>query len=141
MDAIVIIGIGMLCLPLFLYLVPNIEASRNEARLMSAHNDTQRLSRSAGSKASDSGEKLPDLDPWGQPYRVVVLDTRQVRVMSSGPNRSFSPTGLDTDDIYSDMSDPPHLAIVKRKQRQIVAAMSACIVLWVSLATAYLWNR
>ncbi|MGM0485999.1 MAG: hypothetical protein ACQESR_04465 [Planctomycetota bacterium] len=109
---------------------------------MIAHNETRRLSQcSVHEVRKDSVETLPDLDPWGQPYRLVLLDTQQVRVISSGPNGSFSPTGFDADDIYSDMSDPPFDAIVKRKQWRLVFAMSAYIVVCASLATAYLWWR
>lgn len=142
LDTIIIIGIGIFCFPVLLYLLPYLEASSSEARLMVAYNETRRLSQCNVSDASkDSVETLPDLDPWGQPYRLVLLDTRQVRVMSSGPNRSFSPTGFDADDIYSDMSDPPFDAIVKRKQRRILFAMGAYSVVCASLATAYLWWR
>lgn len=142
MDAIVITGIGILCFPVFLYLLPYLEASRSEARLMTAHNETRRLSQSTISEASDGTvQVLSDLDPWDQPYRMVLLDTGQMRVVSSGPNKSYSPTGFDADDIYSDMLDPPYVATARRKQWQIIGAMGAYVVLWMSLATAYLWNR
>ena len=92
LDRIVIIGIGIFCFPVLLNLLPYLETSRSEARLMVAHNETRRLSQCSVSDAGkNSVETLPDRDPWGQPYRLVLLDTRQVRVISSGPNRSFFP--------------------------------------------------
>lgn len=98
LDAIVIIGIGILCLPLFLYLLPDIEASRNEARLMIAHNETRRLSQSLTSEASnDSEETLQDLDPLmlgGSGTDELVASFRHtcVRIITNDASKSKTPS-------------------------------------------------
>jgi hypothetical protein len=141
-DATVIIGIGIVCFPVFLILLPNIKASRSEARLSIAFNEVRRLRQTLTNEdSSESVTTLPDIDPWGQPYRVILLNGHQVRVASAGPNKSFSPTGIDDDDIYSDMPAGPCEAAINRKRWQILIAMGAALGIWVSLSTVYLWRR
>lgn len=141
-DGIVVMGIGIICLPVFLLLMPYIETSRSEARLSMAYNEVRRLQQSlVNEDNSDSVTTLTDLDPWGQPYRVVSLEGHAVRVVSAGPNMSFSPTGIDEDDIHSDMPLSPFDAVVNLKRSRILIALGAALGLWGSLATVYLWRR
>lgn len=141
-DIMAIAGIGILCLPIFLLLVPNIEQSRTEAQLSVAFNEVQRLHKDlAGKKNPDLATELPDLDPWGQPYRLVPLDADAIRVLSSGPNKSFSPAGIDDDDIYSDMPVSPIEAISAQKRRQSLLAVAASVGCWILASAIYLWRR
>ena len=141
-DGIAVLGIGIICLPVFLLLIPNIEMSRSEARLFMAYHEVRRLQQSlVNNDNSDSVTTVTGLDPWGQPYRVVSLDGYVLRVVSAGPDTSFSPTGIDEDDIYSDMPLSPFEAVVNRKRSRILIALGTALGLWGSLASAYLWRR
>ncbi len=139
-NAVSIIGMGIVCLPVFLMLFPNIEMSRSEARLSMAFDEARRLHQTlADEENSESVTTLSDLDPWEQPYRLVQLDGHQVRVLSSGPNMSFSPTGIEDDDIYSDMPISPIEPIIAQKRWRCFFALAASVGCWVLLAALYLW--
>ena len=139
-SVVSIIGIGIACLPVFVMLSPAIELSRSESRRSHAFNEAQRLRQTlANPENSESVTTLPALDPWGQPYRLILLDGHQVRVLSSGPNMSFSPSGIDNDDIHSDMLVSPFDAIIARARLQLLFAMAASVGCWVSLTALYLW--
>jgi len=124
---------GIILVTVLLLLVPNIEQSRTEAQLSIAFDETQRLEQElVDSKDLDAATTLPDLDPWGQPYRVVPLDGGAIRVLSSGPNETSPPSGPDKDDIYSDMPVSPDKMIQARKKRQwliaMIAGVNACVL-------------
>ena len=141
-DIMAIAGIGIICLPVFLLLVPNIEQSRSEAQRSQAFHDVQRLHEDhTGKENPDSATELPELDPWGQPYRLIPLDGDAIRVLSSGPDKSFSSDGLDEDDIYSDMPVSPTEEISAQKKRQSLLAVAAGVGCWVLASAFYLWRR
>ena len=142
-SVLAITTIGIILVTMLLLLVPNIEQSRTETQLSIAFDETQRLRRELIDKESlDSATTLPDLDPWGQPYHVVPLDAGAIRVLSSGPNKSFSPEGIEKDDIYSDMPVSPAKMIQARKKRQwlitMVAGVNGCVL---AAVIYYLWRR
>ncbi|MCH7729361.1 MAG: hypothetical protein IH991_23220 [Planctomycetes bacterium] len=141
-DVVSLLGIGMICLPLFFLLGPNIEASRTEARISMAYIDVLELRESmANIEVTGAMRTLEDLDPWGQPYRLVRIDRQQVRVLSSGPNTSFSPESVDDDDIYSDMAASPIKAISDRKRRELFIALTATMGCWGLLGWLYVRKR
>lgn len=153
---VVLLGLGIVCLPLFLMLMPYVEASPTEARLLQAYMQVHqlrdehrnlRLEASASDAlatpdaATGSTIRLPQTDPWGQHYRLVSLGgshTGQFRVYSSGPNMSSPSSGVDHDDIYSDMPVSPLAAIYARKKRQWLIALSATALAWSALSLLYL---
>lgn len=141
-KAVAVLGIGILCLPVLLFLAPDIEEGRNEAQLSSAFHDVQRLHRALAAGADrHTAIALPELDPWGRPYQVIPLEGGRFRVLSSGPDMSSSATGVGDDDIYSDMPGSPIDAIVARKKQQLFLAVAASAGCWIALSALYLWPR
>ena len=155
-DCFVLLGFVVLCLPVFLTLMPNIEQGRREARLTYAYNRVRELRATyseilkrgtdeiAGMHTDADGQptsvELPDRDPWDQPYQLVRLNTNgspDVRVVSGGPNRSSPAVGFDDDDIYSDMPISPTQTIVSRKRRQFQIALLASGLVWLTLSLLY----
>ena len=122
-DVVAILGLGILCLPILLLLLPDFLESRGEARTMIAYSNVNRLRESLG-EGPVSGAALPDCDPWERPYRVVPLADGGFRVLSSGPNRTSSANGIDEDDIYSDMPQSPLKPFRETKRRQSLIALS-----------------
>lgn len=140
-DLIVVLGIGLLCLPILILLLPDLDEGRTEARMAQAYRDVQRLRDSLAAETLATAEVLSDRDPWDQPYRALPLKDRGVRVVSSGPNQTSPVDGLDEDDIYSDMPASPTAAIIARKHRQLVAALGIAAGAWVLFAALYLRSR
>jgi len=137
-DVAAVAGIGLICFPLLLLLLPNLEASRTEVRISQAYMEVRRIHQSVVHEPQVPMEALPVRDPWGQPYRHVALDGDHLRVVSSGPNMSSPPTGTDDDDVYSDMPASPTLAITARKNRQWLIALAVTAVCWAFLAWLYM---
>jgi len=136
--------IGLLCVPLFLYLLPNLEQSRNEARIAQTYHEVWRLSRLSHDKVvrtqnvhSDNN----DVDPWGQPYKWIAVGDDSVRVVSSGPNMKFAESGVDEDGIYSDMPDSPALAMRTEKDHQLLLAFVVALGVWLSFSVLYWQSR
>ncbi len=142
-NAASILGIGIVCFPVFLILLPALNETRAEARMFVACTEVHYICESLRKeKTSESIALLPVLDPWGKPYRITPLDEKHFRVSSSGPNMTFAATGTDTDDICSDQPFSQFDAIIARKNQQCLIAMGAACGLWVSLAIVYLrWRR
>lgn len=149
-DIFAVLGIGILCIPLFLMLIPYIEASRSEARIAEAYSRVLELLDSynaaqppseATNKTINSTVELSDIDPWGTPYRVVKLHGNQVCVFSAGPNMKFSTIGTDGDDIYSDMPVSPLALIRARKNRQWLVAIGVTTVAWGVVAALFMRSR
>ena len=146
-DVVAILGIGIVCLPIFLALMPYVEQGRTEARIAQTYHDVRQLRDSHRStqppdkldpETTATKVALPDIDPWGQPYRLVWLDGEQVRVLSSGPDMSFSANGTDNDDIYSDMPTSPLQPIRARRNRQWLIAAAVTVGSWIVLALLYM---
>jgi hypothetical protein len=135
----VVLGIGVLCLPIFLLLMPYVEQSRTEARMMMTYIEVCGLAESLETQAA--GAPLPRLDLWYQPYQIQPLPDGGVRVLSTGPNRSTSPGSLDEDDIYSDMPESPSKPIQRQKQRQWLLALGTMVAAWIALSALYLRSR
>jgi hypothetical protein len=144
-DVLVVLGIGIVCLPLFFTLMPYFEESRTEARRVQAYIQVQQLGASRQTTtAPDIAEptiELPDVDPWGQHYRLVPLGGNQMRVLSSGPNMSTPANGPDEDDIYSDMPTSPMELIRAGKDRQWIVAFVATAGAWFVFTGVYVRSR
>ncbi len=139
-----IFGIGVVCFLLFLMLIPNIEASRTEARLMSAYNRVREISnahRETPSLDLFTTHDIPLTDPWGKPYRLIEVAGQQVRALSSGPNMLTPQVGVDHDDIYSDMSMSPMAPIRAEKKKQLMIATGVSAGLWLLLSAIHLRAR
>lgn len=107
-------------------LAPNVEQSREEARAIQAYADVQRLSRLYQGKAG-LPDPLTETDPWGEQYRIQRVDSRRVRVLSTGRNRTSRQSGFDPDDIYSDMSNSPTAPFRNRRINGLSVAFLAAI--------------
>ncbi|MEK6258930.1 MAG: hypothetical protein AABP62_09975 [Planctomycetota bacterium] len=152
----VMAGLGVLCLPLWLSLIPNIEESREEARTAWAflqakriHSEIAKLAVAAGAELPPVGPLvepatvvtgLPEVDPWGQPFQLVSRSDDQshiVRVFSFGPDASSGSEGLDPDDISSDMSVRPTKPFEIRRRRQWLVAFGVSGGVWFTASWLY----
>jgi hypothetical protein len=127
-NAFVLSVTGLLCFPLFLFLGPNFEQPRSEARISQAYNQVRQI--------ANSDSDIPDNDPWGQPYEIIAVSEHQIRGLSSGPNMSTPKSGFD-DDIYSDMPVSPTAMIQARHNRQRLLAFAAAAGVWLFLIVVY----
>ncbi len=144
LNVVVILGIGVACFLLFLLLLPNFEASRAEARLAEAYYRVRQISNAhieTPSRELFVTHKIPHADPWGQPYRLIEIDVKQVRALSSGPNMLTPKIGVDHDDIYSDMLESPVIPIHAKKKRQLVIATGFSAGIWLLLGVVYLRSK
>jgi hypothetical protein len=121
-----ILVLGGIFFVLFLFLMPDVEESRNEARLAHTWNEVRRIRDSTPLPEFEvvSGER----DIWGQPYRIQPLPDGTVRVVSAGPNGITN--SLDTDDISSDMAESPVRPIKRAKHRQFLLAFGSTFGGW-----------
>jgi hypothetical protein len=143
-NVFAILGIGVVSFLLFLMLIPNIEASRTEARLMSAYNRVREISnayRETPSLDLFTTHDIPETDPWGQPYLLVEVDKEKIRALSSGPNMVTPEVGVDHDDVYSDMPVPPMAPIRAEKKKQLLIATGVSTGLWFLFSAIYLRTR
>lgn len=149
-DLLAVLGAGILCVPLFLLLMPNIEASRTESRIAQAYADVLELVASPevqrrashGNGPADTTDMVEpvNIDPWGTPYRFT-FDDDKLRVSSAGPDTSFNSSATDNDDIHSDRSVSPVERIHARKRRQFFLALAATAATWSVVSSIYLWSR
>ncbi|OAI57921.1 hypothetical protein AYO47_00065 [Planctomyces sp. SCGC AG-212-M04] len=140
-DRLAIIGLGLLCLPLLFELGPFIEESRGEARAIQAYNLARQLQTQADRVRADAPDKLEELDPWGNPFQVRHAGDGAVRVVSGGPNGQSPVEGIDADDIYADMTDPPAVRIHRQKRMQWWIALGETGGVFLLAVAIYLWSR
>lgn len=139
-----ILGIGVPCFLLFLLLLPNLEESRNEARIRRAYDDVRRISDThLKTPAPDlsTADAILDTDPWGKPYSLVRINEQKLRVLSSGPNMSSPGVGVDGDDIYSDMPVSPMAPTCAKRNRQFLLAFGVSVGLWLLLSAIHVRSR
>lgn len=125
--------VNVLCaavsLPLFLFLAPQVKETRSEARRIQAHDEAVRLSKLRMGEAIPDWFEVPEVDPWGNPYRITRLADDRVRVESAGDDGAFLPDGA-ADDIASDMPVSPGEAQRAEKNRQWLIAFGSAGLLW-----------
>ena len=151
-NLVVLMGLGVMCLPLWLSLIPHLDQGRQEARTAWAfiqvrrlHNETTGSENEVGSgETSEEGvnvvTELSDLDPWGQHYQLVTRhgkETRTVRVFSFGSDESSASGGLDQDDIASDMKVRPTQQFDNLRRSQWLVAFGVSGAAW--FATSWLY--
>jgi hypothetical protein len=140
-DVLAIFGIGIICLPILLLLLPDFLESRTEARIAMAYSDVLHIRESVCGVTSQRTDATVR-DPWGQPYRIVPFTRGGCRVLSSGPNQTSPPGGADEDDIYSDMPTSPVKSILAGKKRQSLTALVVAGGFWLLVAWIYVrWRR
>lgn len=120
--------------------MPNVERPRSQARLAQAYKDVRRLHNDLHEIPPDRRE-TQEVDPWGQPYWIVLVDDAVVRVMSLGPNQVSPDSAFDTDDIYSDMSISPTAPYERRTSFRLSVAVGAAVSVWLLLSAAWLRFR
>jgi len=130
-DGLKLLGITAFSLMLTAFLLPPLEEGREHARKTQARIMARRL---ASEVDGLSWESVSDeLDPWGQPYRVVSRPAGGVRVISSGPNGTSPGDELDADDIYSDMPQSPNAAEDRRHHFRMLFALGVGAAVWIGL--------
>jgi len=128
-----ILAFGAVGLLLCAGLLPPLDQGRTEARSVYAYHQTLKLSKTVA--ATDTEVVLSEVDPFGQPFRVIPLPDGRARVLSSGPNG----TTPDADDITSDMPESPGHPYARKRNRQFLIAFGAGGFFW--LACCVLWFR
>jgi hypothetical protein len=127
-------------------LIPNVDASRTEARIGEAYRNVlqlvnaQHVKQQFGEGDSSAIVELPDIDPWDTPYRATIVNDK-LRVGSAGPNQSFESSGEEKDDIFSDMPVSPIELIHSRKRQQFLVAIAVTVATWGIMTSLYLWTR
>lgn len=102
--------------------LPPLDQGREEARFVQAY--LQTLAIQKGQLSAET------LDPWGSPYRTTEDEGTIIRVGSPGPNTTSPTNGFDNDDIWSDMTDPPHLRFERTRQRRLVLSLVMAASPW-----------
>ena len=128
-----IVLFGILFSVLFMLICPAIEDTRLEARIGIAYNSIRVI---AASHSGTTPALLEEKDPWGEPYRIV-RSTEGPCVMSNGPNRTSHQSWFDHDDIHSSMPESPMRPIHRRKQFQLLLALSLPLI-WLIGSIAYI---
>jgi len=128
-----IVVIGAISFPVFLKLMPDIEQGRTEARITQAYNEVRTFAEARRDEVTDQPGTV-DEDPWGAPYRFVMLKDGRLRVISSGQNMVSPKNGVDDDDIYSDMPTSPTDIIHAAKNQQWFFALFAWLAVWIVTA-------
>ena len=155
-DVAVLAGLGVLCFPLWLSLIPNLKPGRGEARAAWAFIQVRRLQSEIVNSAGAVGAKLPsdgpaveaaivvtglpEFDPWGQPFQLVTRGdghSRIVRVFSFGPDAASTSDGLDPDDIASDMTTRPTKKFEDRRLHQWLIAFGVTGAAWFGASWLY----
>ncbi len=144
---VVVIGIGSL-VPAVLFLAPNVDQGRDEARYSQVRHDCRQLTselqaespldRLGGRKEVQRLDdqtvvvELAKVDTWGTPYRVVFKgpEYQVVRVFSCGLDQASQSAGLDFDDMSIDMAET-YLDRVRRQQkRQWFITLAGWLATW-----------
>lgn len=152
----IVSGIGALCLPLWLSLIPHLDMGRTEARIQQAFDQVRRLQNEYNNssnatrnemppdepalKDNDDATPLSELDPWGQPYQLVTTragNSHIVRVFSFGPDTSSASNGRDPNDISSDMTVRPTKTFEDRRRRQWLVAFGVSGMAWFTASWLY----
>ncbi|HCP13750.1 MAG TPA: hypothetical protein DIT89_15555 [Planctomycetaceae bacterium] len=81
------------------------------------------------------------VDPWGSNFGIKRIGDDDVAVVSCGRNMITPEDGLDSDDIWNSMSDPPHRQAVPRKRTQLLFVRTAGILPWLYLVVPLLRER
>lgn len=121
---------GLIAFPVLVFLAPNFEEGRTEAREGEAWNQVRHLQEEF--KGSES-TVLAELDPWGEPYRASVLADGLVRIMSTGSNKRTTGSGVDEDDIYTAMLVNPYQKWRALRNRQWLVALAATLAAWIAM--------
>lgn len=155
-DAVIVVGFGVLCFPLWLSLIPNLKPGRGEARAAWAFIQVRHLQSEIVNSAGAANAELPsagpvvdaaivvtglpELDPWGQPFQLVTRGdghSHIVRVFSFGPDATSTSDGLDPDDIASDMTTRPTKKFEDRRLHQWLIAFGVTGAAWFAASWLY----
>lgn len=155
------VGFGVLCLPLWLALIPNLEEGRQEARTSWAFAQVRGYQEEVVSGQRPVGlenhtvndmpaadgfavTELPERDPWGQPFRLVTkhgVAPIECYVFSSGPDEVSASIGRDPDDVASDMKVHPNQPFSDKRRRQWLVAFGVSGAVWMLLMGLIASNR
>jgi len=138
----IFLGVGILWVLSFLWLAPPIEEGVSEVRVRYAYRQVRLLHRDYSGELPEQMADLEERDPWGQPYRLTLLDDGGFRVMSAGPNETFDDPNASSDDIFTGMPHSPLEPFARKRNRQLLVALILPTLLCAALLTlAYFANR
>lgn len=106
----------------FALLMPNIEESRQEARIQVAWANVRQIHNALDDPSAK--DDLPKKDPWGKPYLEQALADGSIRILSTGADEKTTEDGPDDDDIYSDMVISPLTPFNLRRAKELNRASS-----------------
>ena len=155
------VGFGVLCFPLWLALIPNLEMGREEARTSWAYVQVRKYQREVVTGQRPVGlenharndmlaadvftiTELPERDPWGQPFRLVTkhgVAPIECYVFSSGPDEVSASIGRDPDDVASNMTVHPSKPFSDKRHRQWLVAFGVSGSIWMLLMGLVASNR
>ncbi len=144
---VIVIGIGTF-VPSALFLAPNLEQDRTEARYCQDRHVCRQLTlelqeqspldRVRGRQTVQRLDELTtvveleNIDTWGTPYRAVFkgADFQIVRVFSCGVDQVSTSAGLDFDDMSQGLAETYLDRAHQQRQRQWLIALAAWIATW-----------
>jgi hypothetical protein len=125
---------AVICVPLFLWLLPDVKETRDEARRIQAHSDVMFTALVENGGELPSNASIEAADPWGNPYCVTRDDKVVAHVASAGADGVFATDeALPNDDITSDMLTSPSATMHAKKNRQLLIAFVTSAVAWLVL--------
>ena len=127
------------------WLAPDIEMTVSEARLAEASIRVSQLQhiylKSLDPVEQARLDEVPDADPWGTPYRVIVRGEHDVLAVSAGSDGVFQSLASDSDDIHTDLEESPGAESIRRNRWRLVGAFAAAIGAWLVMCRLYLRTR
>ena len=120
----------VLSLPVLIFLLPNVEQPREEARQVQALIRARVLAAEWSlQRTNGTADEIPETDPWGKKYKVHFAPTGACTVMSSGANGQFEVPGtMESDDISSGMITSPAKVHSDGRRRDLALAVVSMLL-------------
>jgi hypothetical protein len=127
-----ILACGISCV-VVIFGMPHLEEGREQARNAHAFILARQI---------QSGELPADtVDPWGNGFDITRTADNEMIVVSRGANMVTPPTGYDSDDVSTSMSNPPHRKAMPRQQSQLVCALGLAAAPWLVILLSAIGQR
>ncbi|MBX3449943.1 MAG: hypothetical protein KF777_10310 [Planctomycetaceae bacterium] len=121
MNPIKLLGMAAFSLVVLAVALPPLDQGRQEARFAQAYSQARAIQQ--GQLSAET------LDPWGSPYLIIEGKETIIRVVSSGPNGTSHANGFD-DDIWSDMTEPPHRRFERARNWRLALTFALAASPW-----------